>query len=305
MAAIAVELNAAIIAVSNESPVVLTVPARSGLAELPSGPFQPAVDATIERSLRRWVHERTGLGLGYVEQLYTFGDRFRDPREVRGGPRVLSLGYLALVRIADKTHVADTGVWRDWYDFFPWEDWREGRPSILERAIRLQLARWSQAAKTGSERKTRRERVEMAFGFSRKSWNRDTVLERYELLYEAKLVDESRANQAGVAAGVGSSMALDHRRILATAMGRLRAKITYRPVIFELLAQTFTLRELQRTAEALAGVRLHTANFRRLVEAQGLVEPVGEQIVRTRGRPAQAYRFRREVLLERPSLGVR
>jgi hypothetical protein len=100
-------------------------------------------------------------------------------------------------------------------------------------------------------------------------------------------------------------MRFDHRRILATAIGRVRAKIKYRPVIFELMPDEFTLFELQKTVEAILGPHLHKQNFRRLVEGAGLVEPTGEVKMRTGGRPAKLYRFRREVLLERPAPGVR
>ena len=48
-------------------------------------------------------------------------------------------------------------------------------------------------------------------------------------------------------------MILDHRRILATGIARLRAKIKYHPVVFELMPETFTLLQLQRCVEALAG----------------------------------------------------
>jgi hypothetical protein len=99
-------------------------------------------------------------------------------------------------------------------------------------------------------------------------------------------------------------MALDHRRILATALGRLRGKLTYRPVVFELLPPTFTLWQLQRVVEALAGVRLHKQNFRRLVERGGLVEGTGQHDLSTGGRPAERFRFRREVLRERAAPGV-
>jgi hypothetical protein len=98
-------------------------------------------------------------------------------------------------------------------------------------------------------------------------------------------------------------MALDHRRILATALGRLRGKLRYRPVIFELVAPTFTLLQLQRVVEALSGVRLHKQNFRRLVERGGLVEGTGK-MAHTGGRPAELFTFRREVLRERPAPGV-
>ena len=100
-------------------------------------------------------------------------------------------------------------------------------------------------------------------------------------------------------------MRFDHRRILATAIGRVRAKIKYRPVIFELMPDDFTLFELQKTVEAILGPHLHKQNFRRLVESAGLVEPTGDVKTRTGGRPAKLYRFRREVLLERPAPGVR
>jgi hypothetical protein len=97
----------------------------------------------------------------------------------------------------------------------------------------------------------------------------------------------------------------DHRRILATGLSRLRAKIKYRPVVFELMAPTFTLLQLQRTVEALAGRKLHKQNFRRLVESQGLVEETGEMLTETGGRPARLVRFRRDVIAQRAVAGTR
>ena len=90
-------------------------------------------------------------------------------------------------------------------------------------------------------------------------------------------------------------MRFDHRRILATAIARLRAKLKYRPVVFELMPAEFTLTELQRTVEAISGRHLHKQNFRRLVETAALVEPTGETSTATGGRPAALFRFRREV----------
>ena len=100
-------------------------------------------------------------------------------------------------------------------------------------------------------------------------------------------------------------MRFDHRRILATAISRLRAKLKYRPVVFELMADEFTLTELQRTVEAISGRHLHKQNFRRLVESGALVEPTGAATQQKRGRPAALFRFRREVLKERPAPGLR
>ena len=132
------------------------------------------------------------------------------------------------------------------------------------------------------------------------------MLERYELLYEAGLAQEySRDNGGRQEDGVGAAMMFDHRRILATAIARLRGKMKYRPVVFELMAPSFTLLELQRTVEALLGRRLHKQNFRRLVAEQGLVEGTGKVAASGRGRPAELFRFRREVLRERPAPGLR
>jgi hypothetical protein len=99
-------------------------------------------------------------------------------------------------------------------------------------------------------------------------------------------------------------LALDHRRILASALGRLRGKIRYRPVVFELMPPAFTLFALQRVVEALSGSRLHKQNFRRLVEEGGLVEGTGRLETRT-GAARRTVPFRREVLRERPAPGVR
>ncbi len=100
-------------------------------------------------------------------------------------------------------------------------------------------------------------------------------------------------------------MVHDHRRILATGLSRLRAKIKYRPVVFELMPPVFTLLQLQQTVEALAGRRLHKQNFRRLVENQGLIEETGEMLAETGGRPARLVRFRREVMAQRAVAGTR
>ena len=114
-----------------------------------------------------------------------------------------------------------------------------------------------------------------------------------------------RDNGGRLEGGVGAAMMFDHRRILATAIARLRGKMKYRPVVFELMAPSFTLLELQKTVEALLGRRLHKQNFRRLVAEQGLVEGTGKFSASARGRPAELFRFRRDVLRERPTPGLR
>jgi hypothetical protein len=309
-ASLSIGLSAVIVAASIHEPRVLTV--RGGLDDdggveaLPSGPLE-AEHRTLEIGLRSWVERQTSQRLGYVEQLYTFGDRDR----VAGG-EVLALpalvvAYLALVREARPAGDADA-EWHSWYRYFPWEDWRDGKPPLLA-PIEARLERWIAAAGGDAERRLRQERLGLAFGLYGASWNEELVLERYELLYEAGLIAEALRDlerpAAAVDAVAGVAMASDHRRILATAIGRLRGKIKYRPVVFELMMPAFTLLQLQRTVEALSGVRLHKQNFRRLVEQQGLVEETGEISAATGGRPARLVRFRREVLLERPAPGLR
>ena len=102
----------------------------------------------------------------------------------------------------------------------------------------------------------------------------------------------------------GEALQLDHRRILATAVGRLRAKLKYRPVIFDLMPQTFTLTQLQHTAETVLGVTLHKQNFRRLVEKSGFLEATGK-MSKARGRPAELFKFRHQERSERPLAGLR
>jgi hypothetical protein len=99
-------------------------------------------------------------------------------------------------------------------------------------------------------------------------------------------------------------MISDHRRILATGLGRLRGKLKYRPVVFELTPPEFTLSRLQKTVEAISGVPLHKQNFRRSVERMELVEGLGSFDVDTGGRPAELFRFRRELLSEKPVSGL-
>jgi hypothetical protein len=312
---IEVGLTAAIVAVRDDSPtILLTHPDGGANSALPSGPFDPVAHRTFEIGLRAWVSEQTGAPLGYVEQLYTFGDRGRHAQASDREPHVVSVGYLALTRIGDEHgagQVAASADFRLWYDFLPWEDWRGGRPALLDSVILPQLETWTREAPGwGSTRVlSRAERVRLLFGGKESAFNEENVLERYELLYEAGLVEEARQDgrelQAPAVEQIGEPMLYDHRRILATAMGRLRAKMKYRPVIFELMPETFTLTALQRTAEAISGRHLHKQNFRRLVESSAVVEPTGEMSHATGGRPAALFRFRREVLQERPAPGLR
>ncbi len=292
---VVIGLSAVVVAVTDDEPRVLIVSRRGHPGALPFGPLDPAGDRTLDLGLRSWVRQQSGLELGYVEQLYTFGDRDRLGPSA-DGQRLISVAYLALVR-EGALGGGGEAHWRNIYDFLPWEDGRERRTAAL-KPLTAALDAWTRQEKEQKARALRRERIDVAFGLRGASWDADRVLERYELLYEARLLSEATRSLAG------EPLDLDHRRILATALGRLRGKIRYRPVVFELLPRAFTLLQLQRLVEALAGYRLHKQNFRRLMATAGLVEGTGKFAARTAGRPAELFRFRRDVWRERLAPGV-
>ncbi len=295
---IGADLIAVLVAVTAGEPRVLTIDAGQAL---PSGAFEPG-HRSLQSGLRAWVERQTHHPLGYVEQLYTFADRDRT----EAGARVISISYLALTREAPDA-AGDEARWLGWYRYFPWEDHREGAPALLETELAPRLAAWAKAAADPLERRARRQRIVLNFGGEDQPWNEDLVLQRYELLYESGLVAEAhrQASAPCVLPASGTPMLHDHRRILATGIARLRAKIKYRPVVFELMPPTFTLLQLQQCVEALAGQRMHKQNFRRQIEQQQLVEETGQIATETGGRPAKLFRFRRAVQQERAFAGTK
>ncbi|MEL6789432.1 MAG: NAD regulator [Pseudomonadota bacterium] len=310
-----ITLNAVLAALEDNEPKVLCVTRGADHLALPYGPFDPREHRTFERGLRDWVARQTRLSLGYVEQLYTFGDRGREglgrsldtPIE-----HLVSVGYLALAGDAAPVDDADAR-WRSWYRFFPWEDWRAGKPALLSDAILPALDRWTDN-RAGTVGDHRRSRVETAFGLNDLGWEEERILERFELMYEAGLVGETPLHEsadqkdpppdADLKARTGLTMASDHRRILATAIARLRGKLKYRPVIFEMMGPTFTLFDLQRAVEAIVGFALHKQNFRRSVESTGLLMRTGSMSDQTGGRPAALFSVNREALRDRADMGL-
>ena len=320
-ASVVIGLSAVVMAMRGEGEAaVLTV--RAGpLAGLPSGSFDPVGHRTFELALRAFVTEQTGFEIGYVEQLYTFGDKGRDAPLADLGdgagadaPRIVSVGYLALTPVAEETDrlAAD---WANWTRFFPWEDWRGGRPAVLDEVIAPALRKWAAQLKGEAAVEQALARARLLFALDGAPWNEERVLDRYELLYEAGLAAEAERDRrrargleapepAGFHPALGEPMVSDHRRSLATGLARLRGKLKYRPVVFELLGAAFTLSDLQRTVEAITGAPLHKQNFRRMVERTGLVEGLGRFDVETGGRPAELFRFRRELLSTAPVSGL-
>jgi len=113
---------------------------------------------------------------------------------------------------------------------------------------------------------------------------------------------EHQVTAASDAAGVAwfpvgrlPALAFDHRRIVQVALERLRGKVRWSPIGFELLPPRFTLGELQRLYEVILGAPVDKRNFRKKIHAMGLLEETDEMRRFTgRGRPARLYRFDRK-----------
>ncbi|WP_116113401.1 NUDIX hydrolase [Austwickia chelonae] len=304
------EVVAVIATVDSGVPQVLTVGASDGVLALPSGPLL-ADHRSLQAGLRTWVEQQTGLRLGFVEQLYTFADRER----IGAHERVISVSYIGLSRPTAPTDGA--ARWCPWYELFPWEDRRRARTETILAELRGRLSTWARSAARAEVVADRSTRLRLAFGDGERAWHAEDCLARYELLWEAGLLPESLgAARAGTSESgstdlakaremTGRSMRSDHRRMVATAMSRLRSTIQYRPVVFEVMPPTFTLGQLQTVVEAFSGTLLHKQNFRRLVESEELVEETGGRMAATGGRPAKLVRFRADVLSERPGVGLR
>jgi len=188
--------------------LLATLRARGGRWQLPGAAVGP--DEDLDHAVLRVVRETTGLHGTYHEQLYTFGERKRDPRL-----RSVSCAYLVLAPFGAALQ--------------PSPKW----PHALQ---------WFEV-----------DKVPM--------------------------------------------LALDHSEILAYALRRLRYKLEYSAVGFQLLPREFTLSELQRAYESILGEQLDKRNFRRRILAANVIEPTS----RTRigeGRPARLYHYRPDAVAE-------
>ena len=160
----------------------------------------------LEDAVRRELVEETGITRLYLEQLFTFGDPNRDPRE-----RVISIAYYALVKLADH--------------------------QVKAASDALEVA-WFPVAEP-------------------------------------------------------PKLAFDHERIVDVALRRLKAKVRYEPIGFELLPEKFTLGELQRLYEVVLEQALDKRNFRKKILGTELLEALDEFQQDVAHRAAQFYRFNR------------
>ncbi len=311
-AEVVIGLSAVIVSIKNNNPKVfivrgaehalsagIAVPLNEEGYALPFGPFEPEHHETLEKGLNDWVETQTPITTKYVEQLYTFSSKdkyFSNQENAEQLRKVLSIGYLALTS-EDYIDSSENIFFDDWYNYFPWEDWREGKPEELDSLIIPYLLEWVNSADRKKESQERKQRVNICFGLGEHEWDEERVHDRYEILYETNLIYEAtRDSKLDMDCKLksGHSLLYDHRRILATAISRLRGKLKYRPVVFDLMSEEFTLLELQKTVEAIRGQTLHKQNFRRYVENSGMVEQVlNKKSQASGGRPAALFRFKR------------
>src|ERR1043166_589882 len=165
---------------------------RARMAQAPIGrtgcrfPFDPLAHHTFEMGLRAWVEAQTGLRVGYVEQLYTFGDRGRHALPRDTGPHMVSVGYLALIRMPENVAAltAAGAGFEPWYRFFPWEDWRTARPAILDETVLPLLTDWARRSSGPEPRRAlgRRERLRLCFGVEGSPWDEEKILAGHQTL---------------------------------------------------------------------------------------------------------------------------
>ena len=165
------------------------------------------VDETLDAAAARELQEETGLVDIFLEQLYTFGDVCRDPRE-----RVVTVAYYALVNLTGHAVQASTDA----------------------------------------------------------------------------------RNAAWFPVGDLPKLAFDHQKLFDVALTRLRGKVRYQPIGFELLPEKFTLRQLQHLYEIILDRPLDKRNFRKKVLGMGILKETNEIETDVAHRAAQLYRFHKQ-----------
>src|SRR5262249_60500076 len=136
---------------------------------------------------------------------YTFGDLCRHARPGAPGAHVVSIGSLGLARMPETlAALRATGAgFEPWYRFFPWEDWREKRPDILDKVILPSLEDWAGRPTKPAQARAlgRRERVRLCFALGGSPWDEEKVLDPYELIYQAGMGGEARRDGREAALG--------------------------------------------------------------------------------------------------------
>ncbi len=217
------------------------------------------VAESLEEAARRELKSETNVDNVYMEQLYTWGDVDRDPRT-----RVISSSYMAL---ADSTKL----------NILAGDDADDAKWFNLKFSL-------NQDKKTVTEAGAISEKQ-----YSIELWNgAETLSAAVKVIetVEGKVIKKSRE----VAESKG--IAFDHAKMIEYGMERLRNKIEYTDIAFNLMPELFTLSELQQVYEVILGRELLAAAFRRKIA--GMVIET-DQFTKDAGhRPSKLYRFNRD-----------
>lgn len=215
-----------------------------------------SVDEGIEAAAFRELKEEVNIDNIYMEQLYTWGDVHRDPRT-----RVVSCSYMSLLDSSSLIIKAgDDAADACWFTL---------KSRILEEI------------KTETD-KGYRLQVLIQIDLSGNSENLSSVIKITSIL-EGKLIEVKREVMES------KGMAFDHGRIIQYGIERLRNKIEYTDIAFNLMPEFFTLTELQQVYEVILGRELLKANFRRKIS--DMVIETDKQTKDEGHRPSKLYRF--------------
>lgn len=216
------------------------------------------MEESVDEAAVRELKEETGLSDIYMEQLYTFGDVGRDPRM-----RVISVAYMALVPKERLRPVAgDDAAKVRWFSVH------------LDQDDRL----WLEAEETeGLADYGKVSRPEYESGRQPGKCRED----RWES------PDEESPGNVQMRLSE-SDIAFDHEKVIKTALQRLKNKVEYTDIAFELAGEKFTLTQLQMIYEGILGRKLHKPNFRRSISSQ--VEKTPEMETKSSNRPSSYYR---------------
>lgn len=189
------------------------------------------IDESLDDAAKRELKEETGLENIYLEQLYTMGNPNRDPRM-----RVISSAYLALVSNDNLNPVAgDDASDVAWFSV----ETMEAVETQAEKTYHLIL-------------KNEKLGLTIAY-FVKKEYKSNGAIKT-----ESLNVQELPSCEA--------KLAFDHAEEIVRALDRLRNKVEYIPVAFNLVGKEFTLPELQRVYEIILGKKLYKANFRKNIQ---------------------------------------
>jgi len=224
---------------------------------LPGGFVRPT--ESLEQAAVRELAEETGVDNVYMEQLYTWGDPGRDPRTW-----VISCSYMALIDASKvKLSAGDDAVDARWF-----------RVSKKLKQEKRKVMR------SGSVLKQKYSLILASDGMTT-----ETQLEKTVTKHGSRETEEEQILVPG-------ELAFDHARMISYAVDRLRNKIEYTDLAFNLMPEYFTLTQLQQVYETILDCELLKANFRRKLENK-----VVETDYFTEGdgyRPSRLFKVRRD-----------